>query len=169
MTLQTYPQPYAGFVSRFIALVVDLIVINVISIVVLASIGLILNFFGLDNTLDPVRDVVNYLATTLENGALWITVSFSTLFGVIYFLFFWVLVGFTPGKALFGLRIVRANGQRLTFVRAVLRLIGYWISALLLFLGFILVILDNRRQGLHDKFADTIVIYGWESQNNNSP
>ena len=159
------PHPHAGFISRFLAFVIDLVIINVVSIVIIASTGLILGFFGLDNTLGPVKAVVDFLITTLENAALVITLSFSTIFGLLYLLFFWVLVGFTPGKAIFGLRIVRPNGQRLTLGRAVLRLVGYWLSAMLIFLGFILIIFDNRRQGLHDKIADTIVIYGWKLQN----
>ena len=163
MVPKSYRPPYAGFISRFIAFVVDLVIINVISVVVIASIGLILNFFGLDNSSGLVSTFIKSLVATLENEALLITVSFTSVFGAVYLLFFWVLVGITPGKALLGLRVVRADGQSLTIGRAFLRLVGYWVSALLFFLGFVMVIFDNRRQGLHDKIANTVVVYNWKS------
>lgn len=160
----TQQLPYAGFVSRLIAFTIDLIIINVISIIIVASTGLIANFFGLGNTTGPIKTVLDFTISTLENGTLLITLSFTSMFGAAYLLFFWVLVGVTPGKALLGLRIVRTDGRPLNIGRALLRLIGYWLSALLLFLGFVLVIIDNRRQGLHDKLAGTVVIYNWQSQ-----
>jgi uncharacterized RDD family membrane protein YckC len=87
---------------------------------------------------------------------------FSTFFGFIYFIFFWVISGFTPGKALLGLRVVRTDGRPVNLGRAVLRLIAYLIAALPLFLGFIWILFDNRRQGWHDKIARTYVIYMWD-------
>jgi uncharacterized RDD family membrane protein YckC len=75
-----------------------------------------------------------------------------------------VVAGFTPGKGLLGLRIVRTDGQRVKLGAAVLRFIGYWLSALVLFLGFIWIIVDRRRQGWHDKLGRTVVIYGWRSR-----
>ena len=43
--------------------------------------------------------------------------------------------------------------------RAFLRLVGMTISAILLFTGFLLVLVDNRRRGLHDRIARTVVVY----------
>lgn len=44
------------------------------------------------------------------------------------------------------------------------RVLGYYISFLALFLGFLWVLVDDRRQGWHDKIADTIVVYDWEAR-----
>jgi uncharacterized RDD family membrane protein YckC len=46
---------------------------------------------------------------------------------------------------------------------ALRRFIGYFISGIL-FLGFLWVLLDSRRQGWHDKIAGTFVIYSWEAK-----
>jgi uncharacterized RDD family membrane protein YckC len=78
---------------------------------------------------------------------------------LVYYMFFWTLLGYTPGKFLLGLKIIRRDGSKLTPGRAFLRFIGYWISAIPLFFGFIWIIFDHRRQGWHDKLADTQVIY----------
>jgi uncharacterized RDD family membrane protein YckC len=78
---------------------------------------------------------------------------------LVYYLYFWSFLGYTPGKFLLGLIIVRRDGSKLTLGRAFLRFIGYWVSAIPLFFGFIWIIFDRRRQGWHDKLADTQVIY----------
>jgi uncharacterized RDD family membrane protein YckC len=39
-----------------------------------------------------------------------------------------------------------------------LRLVGYLFSWLLLFAGFLMIVFDRQRRGLHDRLADTIVV-----------
>jgi uncharacterized RDD family membrane protein YckC len=63
-----------------------------------------------------------------------------------------------------GLRVVTIDGKPLTFGRAVVRMFGYFISTVPLYLGFAWVLIDNRRQGWHDKLARTCVIYDWEAR-----
>ena len=57
------------------------------------------------------------------------------------------------------LRVVRAaDGGPVTGGQAVLRLIGFWISAAVFYLGFIWILFDSQRQGWHDKIASTVMI-----------
>jgi len=84
--------------------------------------------------------------------------SVAALFAVMYDVGFWTLAGQTPGKRLMGLLVVKANGERLKLGRAILRWLGYWLSGIL-FLGFLWVLVDGKRQGFHDKLARTIVVY----------
>ena len=65
---------------------------------------------------------------------------------------------------LLGVRVVNREGQEITFWQAVRRYIGYYISAFALYIGFIWVLFDNRRQGWHDKLAGTYVIYTWDAR-----
>lgn len=154
------PVRLAGFFSRLMAFGLDLIVINLINLVVLIGTGLIMNFFFTGNfeSFPILQSVVN---TIIASSQLLIAL-FSAFFGFIYFIFFWVIAGFTPGQALLGLRVVRSDGRPVNLGRAVLRLIGYLVAALPLFLGFVWVLFDNRRQGWHDKIARTYVIYMWD-------
>jgi uncharacterized RDD family membrane protein YckC len=48
-------------------------------------------------------------------------------------------------------------------LRGILRYLGYSLSAISLFLGFFWILIDDRRQGWHDKIAGTLVIYTWEA------
>jgi uncharacterized RDD family membrane protein YckC len=57
-------------------------------------------------------------------------------------------------------RVVTVNGERIRIWPAVRRWLGYFVSAIL-FLGFLWVLVDDRRQGFHDKMAGTVVIYDW--------
>jgi uncharacterized RDD family membrane protein YckC len=73
----------------------------------------------------------------------------------------WTLNGQTVGNLVMGVRVVRADGGRVSFSRAATRMLGAYLSGLLLFLGFFWVIFDKRRQGWHDKLAGTVVVYDW--------
>lgn len=78
-------------------------------------------------------------------------------FGLI--LFFWVKLLGTPGKLLLQCRIADAStGRPLSGRQAALRYIGYFLSAIPLLLGFLWIAWDKRKQGLHDKLANTVVV-----------
>lgn len=73
---------------------------------------------------------------------------------------FWNLMSTTPGKLLMGCHIVDAETlQPVSRKQALIRLAGYFVSALPLYLGFVWAALDKRKQGLHDKLAKTLVLY----------
>lgn len=73
---------------------------------------------------------------------------------------FWIRLGATPGKLLLDCRIVDARTlQPIGWKQALLRLFGYLISALPLYLGFFWIGWDKRKQGLHDKLAGTVVLH----------
>jgi uncharacterized RDD family membrane protein YckC len=76
-----------------------------------------------------------------------------------YFPYFWANGGATPGMRIFRLRVVRdVDGGPVSGVQAILRLIGYWVSATVFYLGFVWVFIDQRRRGWHDLIAGTVVI-----------
>jgi uncharacterized RDD family membrane protein YckC len=144
----------AGFFSRLEAFTIDLVILSIAQLVGSALIQTFLKFFRLTGLATSIK-------TMLENSTYNITIDVGifTLFVIGYFTFFWTLLGFTPGKAFLGLKIVRRNGAKLSFGRSILRFFSYWISAIPLFLGFFWVIWDPNRQSWHDKIAGTQVMY----------
>jgi uncharacterized RDD family membrane protein YckC len=92
--------------------------------------------------------------------ALVITILVNLAFYLSYYMGFWMLLGQTPGKWIMGVRVVGIHGERVGLSRAVLRLVGYFLSGIL-FIGYLWILVDKRRQGLHDKVAATIVVYSW--------
>ena len=66
--------------------------------------------------------------------------------------------GGTPGKLILGLKIENKNGDYIGLGGALLRFIGRILSELILFIGYLMIAWDKRKQGLHDKIAGTYVI-----------
>jgi uncharacterized RDD family membrane protein YckC len=75
-----------------------------------------------------------------------------------YFALFWILKGQTPGKMALGIKIISTDGSPITTGQAIMRFIGYIIGAIIMFLGFIWAAFDSKRQGWHDKIAETYVV-----------
>lgn len=154
----------AGFVSRLIAFVVDLLLISVASIVAGVSVTLILNFFNLQFLTAPPAGTETDLLRLVRIILLVAGVILSFLLVNGYLILFWLLAGQTPGKAFMGLRVVSLDGRPLNVGQAARRLVGYWLAALPLFAGFLWVLVDDERRGWHDKLARTRVIYAWEAR-----
>ncbi|MBP6016497.1 MAG: RDD family protein [Candidatus Promineofilum sp.] len=157
---------YAGFVTRSIAFVIDFVLVLLTQVTFLLLFRLVLNFFGL-NTLaqaifEPTEATDSSLLVVLLRWGLALFGG-SVLFNV-YMIAFWLLAERTIGQSILGLRVVRTDGQSLKFGSAIRRVIGYYISFFALFIGFLWILLDDRRQGWHDKLADTVVIYDWDAR-----
>ena len=111
----------AGFVSRLLAFVLDVIIVTIGSVILGALITLVLNFFGLGaeqlraGSSSQILQLVRALTVALSAlGVL--------LFVPLYFIVFWTLAGATPGKRLLGLRIVHEGQPKLAWSRAPLAL-----------------------------------------------
>lgn len=64
----------------------------------------------------------------------------------------------TIGKIIMGIRVTDLNGQAIALPKAILRNVGKYISGAIMGIGFLMIIWDSRKQGLHDKIADTLVV-----------
>ena len=89
-------------------------------------------------------------------GAWW------TLAAGAYFVLCWSVTGQTPGLRLMGLRVVDAHGSPPGVGRSVVRFVGLLLAIAPLFAGFLPVLVDRRRRGLHDFLAGTVVVYAEE-------
>ncbi len=72
---------------------------------------------------------------------------------------FWLYKSATPGKMIFKLKVVDATtGNVLTVGQAIGRYLAYFLASIPLLLGIIWIVFDNKKQGWHDKLANTAVI-----------
>ena len=77
-----------------------------------------------------------------------------------YFATFWSTTGQTPGARVMGVRVVCArSGEPVSLRAAIVRLGGMVLAAIPLFAGFLLILVDDRRRGLQDRLARTVVRY----------
>ena len=71
----------------------------------------------------------------------------------------WAVCGTSPGKRALHLRIVDADtGEPMTVRQAGLRTLGYLLSFATCGAGFLWVLFNQRKQALHDRIANTVVI-----------
>ena len=135
---------YQGLVTRAIAFAIDAGIINLIALIVGVGVGLALSILSIDDSLEVVL---------LACGG----VAF-VLWSIAYFVTFWSTTGQTPGNRLMQIRVCREDGEPLKPRKALLRFGAMLLAALPLFAGFLPVLVDDRRRGVHDMVAGTVVV-----------
>lgn len=120
---------YAGFWNRAIALLIDSVILAIVSIIA----NLILN-----------ETLVAFIGTFI--GWLYFAGMESSERQA------------TLGKSAMGLVVTDANGARISFLRATGRYFAKILSALILFIGYIMAAFTARKQALHDMIASTLVL-----------
>jgi uncharacterized RDD family membrane protein YckC len=95
-------------------------------------------------------------AATAIEGSGYLATAVVVFFNYFYF---YVLRGQSFGKRFIGIRVVRTDGRPIDYQTAVLRhIVGYALSVLFFGLGIVWMLWDPRRQGWHDKLANTVVV-----------
>jgi len=147
---QNFQTPaYAGFWMRVLAYIIDSLIMSIVFFPLGLLIGLLMAGSGLDEN-SPVMAFGNLGL----NGI-------SILSG-------WLYHGFlessswqgTIGKKVLGLRVTDIDGHRIGFGRATGRYFGMILSGMICLIGFLMVAFTERKQGLHDLLAGTLVLSG---------
>lgn len=110
--------------------------------------------------------VAGVLAQLLLPKWVWLTwaipAAVTSVIVILPFAYFWLTVavsGQTVGKGVMGLRIVRIDGRRPGFIRALVRTLAYLVSLVPLFAGFLWILVDSNRRGWHDHIAGSRVVF----------
>jgi uncharacterized RDD family membrane protein YckC len=146
---------YAGFWLRFVAFIIDAIVLGFIGFAITLPfaaslpIGAFMRgrppmspeewapFVGALGRLTLIRIVVNWLYYALLQSSAWQA---------------------TLGKKALGLEVTDLQGGRISFGRATGRFFAKFLSAMILLIGFFMIGFTEKKQGLHDMVAGTLVI-----------
>jgi len=139
---------YGGFWIRVVAAIIDAIILRV----VVSPIRMIFGALGWAGTMSGVP----HFGLALFGGGI-------TLIAMIFAS--WLYEAFmesssyqaTLGKMIFGMKVTDLNGNRISFERATGRHFAKWLSGLILGIGYIMVGFTERKQGLHDLLAGTLV------------
>lgn len=144
---------YAGFWPRFIAWLIDVLIVSIIQsgIAPVVAFGLIQPWYWWVNSFSAEPDVVGFWF--VGTG-----VCLLILIAGTYFIGFWVWRGQTLGKMAMGIKVVAIDGSPITAERAILRFLGYFICHVLGFIPHLWIAVDSHKQGIPDKFAGTYVI-----------
>lgn len=133
---------YGGFWWRFLAVIVDIIVVGVLT--------------GVATPLLFVLPILIPIAPLLVDAGYSIFMESSPTQG-------------TVGKMVCRLKVADLSGKRITPGKAALRYVGKYVSGLLLFLGYLLVLFTSKKQALHDLMAGTVVLKINEHNENADP
>jgi uncharacterized RDD family membrane protein YckC len=150
---------YAGFWMRFLAWVIDTILLGIVSVIIMI----------------PFLGVMGVTAFTsagegdYESGSPGLMIAlFSTyLFAIIAiaavgWLYFALMEssakGGTLGKLALGLRVTDLNGNKISFGRATGRYFGKIVSGAILYIGYIMAGFTQQKQALHDIMAGCLVV-----------
>ena len=150
VTQKTLLGKCSGFASRFVAFVVDEGAATGIFALALASISF-------------AASVLTGNSIHWNRGDIWLSLAFIG-WQFIYFAYSWAASGKTFGMAVFGVRVVRDDGSDASWRQAVVRTLALPLSFLLLGLGFLGILLGDRRRALHDVIARTAVVYSWDAR-----
>jgi uncharacterized RDD family membrane protein YckC len=145
------PVRYGGFWIRFVARLIDSVLLGIVGAVV----QLPLNLAALNpavNTQDP-RAVLPALM-----GAIAISSGINLVIAATYETLMVVKWGGTLGKLALDLRVVRPDGFPLTVGRALGRYFATIVSSVTLSIGYIIAAFDDEKRSLHDRICDTRVI-----------
>src|SRR6185295_4656594 len=141
---------FVGAATRIVAFAVDVGILNAGFFVVSAIVAFIIS--ALSGGSDDVSGEAIF-----AGAVAWL------LAGSVYLLIFWASVGQTPGMRFVGIHLEAAGAERIGRRRAVRRLWGVVLCVLTLGVGFLGVLFNERRRGLHHRVADTDVVYGGQS------
>lgn len=137
---------YAGFWIRFGAYIIDMIILYAAFFVLM----LVLGSLVVSQAMSP-GNLINY------------QFGFQIGFTVLGLLYFSLLESSsyqgTLGKYAVGIKVCDAQQQQISFPNALGRYLGRILSTIILLIGYIMIGFDQYKQGLHDKLADTYVIY----------
>jgi uncharacterized RDD family membrane protein YckC len=147
------PFNYAGFWIRLGAYIIDAIILGIANFIFQAVYSLVTD----------LPDVYNSLANDPQ-----IFREFIFSFMILFLIQFAVAVGYptffvgnygaTPGKMVCGLKVIRPDGSRVSYLRALARYFAQILSGMILCIGFLMIAFDDECRALHDRICDTRVI-----------
>ena len=133
---------YVGFWKRTVAVLVDTFLILLVIFPILIWV------YGIE-----------YLNNEhMEKGSFDFIINY--VFPTIAVILLWKYYQATPGKMIFKATIVDAKtGGKPTLKQWIIRYLGYFVSLLPFGLGYFWVAFDKKKQGFHDKLANTVVVH----------
>ena len=138
----------AGFVVRLVAYTLDVLIVGIgVSVIKapfwIGSLLLQAPFWSRNLLFQySLLDIIGYLS------------------GVIYFILMTYYSGNTLGKKIMNLRVVSGKSNHMTWMQVIYReTIGRFLSGVIYGVGYLLILGDPDKRALHDRLADTKVIY----------
>lgn len=150
---------YAGFWLRFVAYIIDDIIMGFAGFLISLPFigGIVFSAIGISENPDNTENLIKGITGIL--GSVFGLVVVAVILGWLYFALMESSKNqATLGKMALGLKVTDLDGNRISFARATGRYFGKIISGMILYIGYILAGLTEKKQALHDIMAACLVI-----------
>lgn len=145
---------YAGFWMRFVACIIDGILLGVVNMMILLP---FLGMIGLSSAIDDPEAAEGLMVAAI--GTYFFSMIVMFLAGWLYYaLMESSNKGATLGKMALSLRVTGMSGEKISFGKATGRYFGKIISGMILYIGFIMAGFTEKKQALHDMMAGCLVV-----------
>lgn len=147
------PKRLASIGMRWLAIVIDGVIVAIPTLLLVFASGMFAELAAAVDSND--EQLIAIAFRDFQNDLLLLNILVSAVYNVAFMVYF---NGQTPGKIMLGLRVVKKNGKRISWLDALLRnVFGYTVSGLFL-LGYLWAAFDREKQAWHDKMAGTVVV-----------
>lgn len=150
VALSAGPMAYGGFWIRFLAKMIDGLILGFCIMLPLVIILFMTLGMGRAGGGQPDETVMMLFQVIFQLAAIIGAVAYNT-----FFIGKW---GATPGKMACKLRVLTPEGQKVTFLRAFGRAWGEQLSGLVCNIGYIIAAFDDQKRTLHDHICNTRVV-----------
>ena len=134
---------YAGFWKRFAAFIIDMVITTIIAFLIGFIIAIIIEVLGFDSLIlsGSIGNFLGMIITWIYYAVMESSKLQASL-----------------GKLALSIKVTNLNGDRISFARATGRHFGKIISTIVLLVGFIMVAITEKKQGLHDVMSGSLVV-----------
>lgn len=147
---------YAGFWKRFLAYIIDAILLSIVYFVVLVPVIGLFGLGAMTHAEDPSAAEGVIMAAV---GAYFLVVVLIMIAGWLYFaLMESSSKQATLGKLALSIKVTDVNGNRISFAKATGRYFGKIVSGMILYIGFFMAGFTEKKQALHDIMAGCLVV-----------
>ena len=146
--------PYASFLSRLLAFIIDYLFITLI-------LSILISIFMPAGFAIEGPEVVEYNEEYVRD-----LTEAAGPFMIVFYIAWWLYNAIlhasrwqaTLGKRAVGIIVTDLEGNRISFGKATIRFAGKLISTFIFFLGYLTAAFTSRRQALHDMIGGTVVL-----------
>jgi uncharacterized RDD family membrane protein YckC len=150
------PVRYAGFWLRFVASIIDYIVLYIAQTIIMVPLMGVLGLTVFNA--QSMTEAQQMGAVGALIGIFMVTFLFITILQWMYYALMESYNGATLGKMALGLKVTDMDGNKISFLRASGRYFGKIVSSIILLIGYIMAGLTEKKQALHDIMANCLVV-----------
>lgn len=152
---------YAGFWLRFVAVIIDGIILGAVQFVAIMPVLGIMGI-GIADNMENFDSSDQAEAMSMMGSMMAMAGVAQIVFLVIQTLYYSLMESSnyqaSVGKMVLGLKVTDIAGNKLDFTKALVRNLCKIISSMILLIGYLMAAFTEKKQALHDMIANTLVV-----------